>query len=48
MKSRQQNISAEWAFTSSKTGADPFTMNDRERFLACMAYQPVDHVPFWI
>jgi uroporphyrinogen-III decarboxylase len=22
-------------------------MNDRERFLACMNYQPVDHVPFW-
>lgn len=23
------------------------TMNDRERFLACMDYKPVDHVPFW-
>ena len=22
-------------------------MNDRERFLACMDYKPVDHVPFW-
>src|SRR5450830_1366567 len=22
-------------------------MNDLERFHACMAYQPVDHTPFW-
>ena len=22
-------------------------MNDRERFLACMDYKPVDHIPFW-
>lgn len=22
-------------------------MNHRERFIACMEYQPVDHVPFW-
>ncbi len=23
------------------------TMNDLDRFLACMAYAPLDHVPFW-
>jgi len=22
-------------------------MTDRQRFLACMEYQPVDHAPFW-